>query len=284
MLYELAKDVYYCDDYHGSNVGVIRTSKGGLLIDTPMLPHEASQWQRRLYTELGIDLVYGVVNTDFHPESMFGNHAFMPTMIFGHEASAKPVAKYEASQLEQIAETFKSHNPLVAEELLDIEIVMPNVFVQDRTVLHMPERNIEILFLEGHTPASLGVWLPEEKILFVGDTVTVNQFPDMSSANTLAWVGTLRRIRELGAERIICSEGGACDLESIDALIEYMLTMWQRTRRLFNEGASRRECVDKVGLTEFFPTPTENSAEIKRRRRESIERVYTEIRLSERKR
>ena len=103
-------------------------------------------------------------------------------MIFGHEASAKPVAKYEASQLEQIAETFKSHNPLVAEELLDIEIVMPNVFVQDRTVLHMPERNIEILFLEGHTPASLGVWLPEEKILFVGDTVTVNQFPDMSSA------------------------------------------------------------------------------------------------------
>ena len=44
------------------------------------------------------------------------------------------------------------------------------------------------------------------------------------------------------------------------------------------------ECVDKVGLTEFFPTPTENSAEIKRRRRESIERVYTEIRLSERKR
>ena len=51
---------------------------------------------------------------------------------------------------------------------------------------------------------------------------------------------------------------------------------------LFREGASRRECVEKVGMLEYFPIPEGQAARVKQRKRESVERVYTEVRLARR--
>jgi len=283
VLKELASGVYYEDGYHGGNVGLVRTNRGALLIDTPMFPPEARQWQLALL-QLGVPSLYGIVNTDYHPEHFLGNHLFMPTRVFGHELSARPIAKYETANLEFVANTYREQDPVLADEIMRLEVHPPEITVSDTVSLHISDEPIQVLYLNGHTPASLGVFLPEKRILFAGDNVTNNAHPAAVHANSLAWLDTLQRIKEMDVDLIVPGEGAPCGKEAIDPLYEYLREMRKRIVDMFDNGASRRECVDKVGMLDWFPIPEGREAEYKLRRRGSVERIYTEVRVSRRQR
>ena len=140
------------------------------------------------------------------------------------------------------------------------------------------DRRVQVLYLEGHTPASLGVYLAEERILFAGDNIVNNEHPAMYQANSLAWLETLDQIRRLDVALIIPGSGEPCGKEVIEPLEDYIREMRRRVAELYHGGASRRECVEKVGLFDYYPIPDSQASRIKRRRRESVERVYAEIR------
>ena len=281
MLRELADGVYLQTGYQDVNVGLILTQRGGLLIDTPTLPSEGRRWKSRL-SVLGAATIYGIVNTDYHPEHFFGNAIFMPARTWGHELSAKPIAKYKTSGLEQMSSLYPELGPEMAEEIARIEIHSPELCVEDRVTLHLGDRQVVILYLEGHTPASLGVYLPGERILFAGDNIANNQHPAAYHANSLAWLDTLERIREMEVDLIVPGEGEPCGKETIDPLVEYITEMRRRTEELFLRGASRRESVEKVGMLDWFPFSEDQAARISQRRRHSVERIYTEIRIAHR--
>jgi len=126
------------------------------------------------------------------------------------------------------------------------------------------------------------VYLPEERILFAGDNVVNQEHPAMYDANTEAWLRTLRRILSMDVEVLVPGEGAPCGKEAINPLITYITEMRRRTEECFASGASRRDCVEKVGMLDFFPVPDGEAARIRERRRHSVERVYTEIRLAQR--
>jgi cyclase len=283
VLSELAPGVFVETGFEGGNVGLVMTERGALLVDAPMLPNEAREWQATL-REMGADPYYAIVNTDYHPERMMGNGFFMPTRVFGHEASLKPIAKYDGALQEQFSARYQDSYPVLAQEIREMRIVGPEIAVGDGVTLYLGERRAEVLFLEGHTPASLGLYLPEERVLFAGDNITHSEHPALFQANSLAWLGTLDRIRAMDVEIIVPGSGAPCGKEAIELLHAYIVEMHARVKELFQKGASRRECVEKVGMLEFFPVPREQEALIRRRRRESIERVYTEVRMAVRKR
>jgi len=280
VLQELARGVYVETGYEGGNVGLIQSSKGALLVDTPMRPADAHQWQWSL-RQLGVESIYGIVNTDYHSEHFLGNAGFMPARIWSHELALKPIAKYKTATLEQSSPTEREENPQPVGELGEIEVYPPELCVGDHATLYLGERRVELLHLDGHTPASLGVYLPQERILFAGDNVVHNEHPVMAQANSLAWLETLQRIRELEVEIIVPGTGEPAGKEIIEPLAAYIREMRQRVETLFHSGASRRECVDKVGMLESFPFPDDQASRIRRRRRENIERVYAEIRTAQ---
>jgi cyclase len=281
---EIARGVYAETGYEGGNVGVVLTARGTLLVDTPMLPYDARAWKWSLQ-QLGIsEHYYGIVNTDYHPEHVLGNAAFMPVRIWGHELALKQLAKYKSSLLEQLANAYREENPELADEIAQVEVHLPEICVGDRVTLHLDVRPVEILYLNGHTPASLGVYLPQDRILFAGDNIVCRQHPVMAQANSAAWIETLHRLDAMDINTIVPGEGQLCGKGAIGPLIEYITEMRERVTELFQNGASRRECVDRVGLLDHFDFAEEQSPRMKRRRRENVERVYAEVRSAQSKR
>lgn len=283
MLIELAAGVYYENGYEGGNVGLVNTALGGLLVDSPPLPHQTRDWQARL-ASLSPQRLLGLVNTDWHLERMLGNIVFGTVRTFGHESSARPISKYSPTVLDQFAGRFRELPPGVAAEIIQSSLRVPEISVQDRLAIHAPDREIHLLHLEGHTPGSLGVFLPAERILFAGDTVTNLEPPALALANSLAWLETLDRIEVMEIDIIVPGNGEPCGKEAIAPMRSYIADMRRLTQELFDTGASRRECVEKIDLPEYYPIPKGQEARLKRRRRESVERVYTEIRLAQRRR
>jgi len=283
LLIEIAAGVYYEGGYDGGNIGLINTGLGALLVDSPPLPHQTRDWQSRL-SALAPQGLLGLVNTDCHLERMLGNLVFVGLRTFGHESSAKPISKYTPTVLEQFVGRYRDLPPGVAAEIEQAKLQEPELSVQDRLVLHAPDREIHLLHLDGHTPGSLGVYLPKERILFAGDSVTNHEPPALVLANSLVWLGTLERIAAMDLALIVPGNGEPCGKEALEPMRGYIGEMRRLTQELFDGGASRRECVEKIDLSEYYVIAKGQETRLKRRRRESVERVYTEIRLSQRRR
>lgn len=273
---EIAKGVYY-GQFEGGNCGAIVEGDTALLIDTPMLPHESRDWRIALQ-QLGVKNIHSIVNTDYHPEHLLGNAAFMPTRVWGHELSARQITRYKTAFMDQVNNLAHQIDPQIAEKLNGVEINPPTIGVEDRVTLFWPTHKIQILFLDGHTPASLGVFLVKESILFAGDNVVVNEPPAMAQANSLAWLDTLARLEVFAPQTIVPGVGELCSVQCVTQLKQYIGELRSRVVDLFQAGASRRECVEKVILAGYYPVAEDQAVRMRRRQREGVERVYAEVR------
>ena len=136
MMNEIAEGVYVEQGFAGGNCGLILSQRGPVLVDSPMLPPDGRQWQLDMMST-GLDSVYAIANTDYHPEHFFGNHVFMPARVFGHEEAIRPLEKYDESTLEEIAEPYRKSNPGLVSEIMAIPIGRPELSVSDRLILHL---------------------------------------------------------------------------------------------------------------------------------------------------
>ena len=136
-----------------------------------------------------------------------------------------------------------------------------------------------MIYVGGHTPATSIVWLPDEKICFVGDVLWVDQHPYMAQGNSLEWLDALELIRNLGAERLVPGHGPVCTPDATYRVGEYIEFMRKRVREYYLEGKNKNET--KSGLVgdmlEWFPVPSERKAKIESQIKSGLNRVYREI-------
>ncbi len=279
---EIGARVFINTAYRGCTPGFVITDEGLILIDAPLIPEQALDWRQQIEMEApGMPFLY-MFNTDHHRGHALGNQYFLPTMIIAHERAYKEMSGYTENFKERVYNSFK-REPEIQQQLTNIEIILPDVTFTDRVRLLYGGREVQLIYMGGHTPATSIAWLPEEKIAFVGDVLWVDQHPYMAQANSLEWVDALRQIRELGAERLVPGHGPVCTPDATIQVEEYILFMRQRVQDFYHEGKTKNEA--KSGLVgdmlECFPVPEERRSKIESQIKSSLNRVYREIQREE---
>lgn len=278
---EIGKDIFVETEYQGANVGCILTGDGAVLVDTPMIPSEAQHWSRRVARRTKQGRTY-LINTDYHISHILGNH-FFPAVIIAHELAWQEMAAYDLSFSQSIIDEYKEKDPQVAADLSEVRLVLPEVTLTDSLSLHKGDRLIEVVHFGGHTPATVGVYVPDSRVLFTGDLVVTKRHPSLIHAQSKQWLEALQRIRQMDVEVIVPGHGGIADLSAIEPLANYIEEMRKQVGELYGGGASRREAVEKVraAVMDLFPVRPEEQKIVAARIRASIERVYEEIRKGE---
>jgi cyclase len=277
---EVRTGIFVETGYAGANVGCIATDEGAILIDAPMFPADAGRWLRRVARVAKGGLAY-LINTDYHATHVLGN-CFFPAVIIGHELTWRELKAHGEVMLQRFIEEQKVKDPQAAADLVEARVVPPEVTILDKLNLYKGNRAVEVLFLGGHTPASIGVYVPDAQAIFAGDVVVTDRHPDMSQAQTEQWLQALKQIRQMGVQAIVPGHGEPCGPEEVDKLIAYIEEMRQRVENLYRGGASRRETVDKVrtAMLDRLPIPPERREATVLQIRGGIERIYEEIRKS----
>ncbi|MEZ4612610.1 MAG: MBL fold metallo-hydrolase [Caldilineaceae bacterium] len=250
--------------YRGCTPGFVYTDEGIILIDTPLIPKQAVDWREQIEDEYPDTPFLYIVNTDHHRGHALGNQYFMPSKVMAHERAHKEMSGYTENFKERVRNSFK-REPEIQAQLNDIIIIPPDVTFTNRAKLIYGERELEIIYVGGHTPATSIVWLPEEKICFVGDVVWVDQHPYMAQGNSLEWLDGLELIRNLGAERLVPGHGPVCSPDSTYRVGEYIQFMRDRVRDYYLAGKNKNET--KSGLVsemlEWFPVPPEQKPRLR---------------------
>jgi cyclase len=207
-----------------------------------------------------------------------GNQYFMPVKVIAHERAHKEMSGYTENFKERVRNSFK-REPEIQAQLNNIIIIPPHITFTQRSTLLYGSRRVELIFVGGHTPATSIVWLPEEKICFVGDILWVDQHPYMAQGNTLEWLRALETIRNLGAEYLIPGHGPVCGPDATYRVAEYIEFMRKRVREYYLDGKNKNET--KSGLVgemlEWFPVPPERKAKIESQIKSGLNRVFREI-------
>ena len=259
-------------------MGFVVTGEGVILINTPLVPQEARQWRDEIAGVTDQEVTY-IINTDYHPQCVVGNHLFGAPVI-AHELAWKKMKSYGDSFCQRLADTFKSE-PKVAAALRRLRIVTPQITLTDRMNLYKGNKVLRLIHVGGHTPASIIVHIPEDGVLFAGDVVVNGVHPLMGEANSKEWLNALTYIRRpwVKAEIIVPGEGELCDKEATKKLSQYIRRLRARIRGMYATGHSRAEAVaSATEMIDFFPAADGEEGEAKQRFKANAERVYEEMR------
>ncbi len=274
---EISPGIFVETDQRGANYGGILTNDGVIVIDTPIVPKQAVAFRDELRRVSGGKPFLFVINTDHHRGHIMGNQFFVPTPVVAHDFAWKHMKGYGDNFKQRVIDSFKKE-PEIQAQFTNIEIVVPKVTFSHRLDIVRGGRDLRIIRIGGHTVATSVVWLPNERILFVGDAVWVDQHPYMAQANSKEWLDGLTFIRKLKADQIVPGRGPVCGRDATERMSEYIRYMRARVRLFHRQGKTKQETIPTVlrEIVGSFPVPTMLKSKTESQIKQGIGRIWNE--------
>jgi glyoxylase-like metal-dependent hydrolase (beta-lactamase superfamily II) len=224
-------------DFH-VNVGLIVGDEAALVVDT-----RASERQGR---ELADEIRWithvrlKVANTHHHYDHSFGNAAFLPGEIWGHErCAARMRADARTTQLALAAAM-----PEVADEYTDTRITPPNKTFRDGVALELGNRAVELKhFGRGHTDNDIVIVVPDVHAVFAGDLVEQGSPPSFEDSYPLDWPGTLGRLLDVADGPIVPGHGEVVTRAFVEGQLADLSALAELARRIRFDGGSVNEAL-----------------------------------------
>ncbi len=275
---EISPGIFVETDQRGANYGAILTSEGCIIIDTPIVPKQAVAFREELRRMSGDKPFLYIINTDHHRGHIVGNQYFMPTPVVAHDIAWKHMKGYGDNFKQRVIDSFKKE-PEIQAQFTNIQIVVPKITFSHRLDIVRGGRDLRIMKIGGHTAATSVIWLPNERILFVGDAVWVDQHPYMAQANSKEWLDGLTYIRKFKADQIVPGRGPVCGRDATEQMSEYIRYMRARVRTFHRQNRSKQETVQTVlrEVVGWFPISPALKSKTESQIKQGIGRIWNEM-------
>jgi glyoxylase-like metal-dependent hydrolase (beta-lactamase superfamily II) len=135
-------------------------------------------------------------------------------------------------------------------EYTQIHPVVPTMTYDQKMVLHMPDRDIEIIHPgQAHTRGDTVVFLPKEKAIFTGD-IMATSIPNMGSGYPIEWIDTLAVIRQLDWNAAVTGhEGLQKSKEQLDRWSAYLKDLVTAVKDTSAKGMTLEQAQKSIDLS-----------------------------------
>jgi glyoxylase-like metal-dependent hydrolase (beta-lactamase superfamily II) len=252
---EIAGDVFVISDRRiplVPNIGIVRGSEAVLVVDTGMGPVNGKRVLDAVKRIAGSRRLILTI-THFHPEHGFGAQVFKGAARITYNRAQRDELHAKG---QGYLGMFKGFGPGVAEALSGTEIVMPDdVYEGGSATIDLGGRNVEFrAFGLAHTRGDQVVWLPGEKIVFMGDLAEERIFPifpwfppddaDLDAAN---WVKILAEIESWNPKIVVPGHGAVGGAGILAAVRTYMVDLGRRVANERQAGKDADAIVAALG-------------------------------------
>ncbi len=275
---ELAPGVYAFVGYSTSNIGVISSDNGYILVDTGDDLGGAADVLREI-KNLIPGVLQAVILTHSHPDHRAGAQALLEgrddVPVWGHinfGTEQKAAVGIENVSAQRAGKQFGAGIP---DELYPVNnqvprfpggksgpLLSPNSFVsKEKNELVIDGFPLELHMLPGESADHLAVWLPGPRVLFSGDHI-YRSFPNVAPVRGGAyrdieiWARSLRRLLEFEPKAIMF---GHTDVPTEDEIVPMLSRyakaleyVYAETIKGMNEGKTPDELAASVRLPEHL--------------------------------
>ena len=199
-----------------------------------------------------------VANTHHHYDHAFGNFAFLPAAMWGHEQCAARLRSDSRTTQYALAAAM----PEFALEYTDTHITPPNKTFRDSVSLELGGRKVELThYGRGHTDNDIVAVVPDVHVVFAGDLVEQGGPPSFEDSYPMDWPGTLGRILDVALGPVIPGHGEVVGRSFVEGQLADLSALAQLARRVRFDGGSADDAmplspfparVARVALTRAF--------------------------------
>jgi cyclase len=155
------------------------------------------------------------VNTHSHPDHTYGN-GFLPetTTIIGHHLCREGVLRAGLAATQELPADYG-----------DLVVRPPDVTIDSDIALHLEGFPVELKVMgPAHSTNDVGVWLPEQRVMFAGDLAFSGGHPIFLEGSMLGFLAATRRMRELAPEVLLPGHGPVCRGEDVGRVLDELET------------------------------------------------------------
>jgi glyoxylase-like metal-dependent hydrolase (beta-lactamase superfamily II) len=247
----------------GHSVAALAGSRGMLCLDTPLLPTEAEAWKKRLL-EMSRTISF-IVQMDASPDRAFS--AAHLASVFEGQPPTLLTHQQTTDAMKTLQDSFKNSPLLGALEAtsygldpLSLRWPRPAMAFNGSMTIHWNPGMVILRHAPSTSPGAIWVHLPEEKILFVGDAVSVSLPPLLHEGRFDAWLETLAGLRRAPYKdcRLFCSHGGWIEAEAVAKFANFLRAAQRKAAAIREKSDPQKEIsLAAQSLLEFFTFPAE---------------------------
>ena len=126
------------------------------------------------------------------------------------------------------------------------------VFTGDLT-LTVGSTTFRILHTPGHTPGQVAVHVPEERVVFTGDTVFCECQTWLMTSNVDQWIDALGRIAALDVDQVVPGHGPVTTPTYLAVQRANLLDWKAAVADAVANGWTRAETIERVSFAERYP-------------------------------
>lgn len=217
-----------------SNAAAVLTKEGWVVIDGLTTPELSKEFVDNLMKVKKAPILYAIL-THYHVDHYYGMSTYK-------EMGAKIVAHEYLKEYYQSGKAFQ--DLLERKERIkglydNVKLYPPDITVKDRFTLKVGDKVFEIINVApAHTNNDLIIYMPKEKIIFVGDLVVFNRTPALidSTASSKGWLKTLNEIKKMDIQIIVAGHNEPLKKDAIDYTIGYIQYLRENVKKLKDEG------------------------------------------------
>ncbi|MFZ1678470.1 MAG: MBL fold metallo-hydrolase [Saprospiraceae bacterium] len=229
------------------NAGIIDLGEETLIFDPFMTP-EAAEDLKKAAMELTGHAVKYVVNSHYHFDHISGDQVFENAIListtrtreliaqnqpgeieFGKTGASKRLADINAANITGMSnqaieehEMWKGYYEAYVSSGSVLHVMLPTLLVDHELTIMGSKQNVRCITLgAGHTESDLFLYLPEKKILFLGDLLFIKNHPWMKDGNVDHWIISLDSIKMMDSKMIVPGHGPVGSKSDIDIMENY---------------------------------------------------------------
>jgi len=202
------------DDVHalygfGSNVGILRTADGAVVVDTMTFQMQGREVRERA-EQLGGGATQAIINTHYHLDHTHGNPAFAPGLdVISTERTLAYLKQLDAEYWQG-----------------DAAGTLPNQTFEDEREFQIGGKTVRLIHPgRGHTDGDLVVLFVEDRVLHTGDLFFNGRYPNIdleAGGSVQEWAGSLDRVLALDFDHVIPGHGPVTDRAGLVAFQRFV--------------------------------------------------------------
>jgi cyclase len=261
---QVTPNVFTNTKLRGCNPSFVATADGVVVVDTPQLPSRAVAMREEAESHGPIRYI---INTEHHVDHIFGNYYFKGAgTVVNHRGVydrfmvVYPELDPFAYAKESVAGPDARGTDLDEDGLAlwpdrDEYYRDPNkgriVFTGDLT-LRVGDHTFDLLHTPGHTPGQLAVHVPEERVVFTGDTIFSGCQTWLMTSDVAQWLDALERIRTLDVDWIVPGHGPVVSQQYLDVQRSHLMEWKTAVATAVANGWTREETIARVDFRDAF--------------------------------
>ncbi len=242
----------------GCDPGYVVTSEGVVVIDTPQLPTHAVKMREEAESKGPIRYL---INTEYHVDHIFGNYYFRGAgTVISHIEVYKEFMKVtpEINPYEYAHEAIPTDDPegekiFPDEETYFANCNKPSITFEGNMTIRLGGHTFELIHTPGHTPGQIAVYIPEERVVFTGDSIFHGCQTWHYASDIETWLKSLDVLKGLDVDYIVPGHGPVCAKKEIDVQKAFLLEWLSTVAVGVAKGWSKEECIKNISFEDRFP-------------------------------